>query len=49
MAILQPSLLCGSFSFLLKRAIQLKEVQIVKPSDTHWLAHERYVNAVKAI
>ena len=45
------------FHYSTKRAQSLKEIQnvlelpelkVIKPSDTHWLAHERCVKAVKA-
>ena len=50
-------ILWKSFHYSQKRAESLKEIQkvlylpelkIVKSSDTHWLAHERCVKAVKA-
>ena len=28
--------------------LDLPELEIIKPSDTHWLAHERCVKGVKA-
>ena len=31
-----------------KRVLDLPELKIIRPSDTHWLGHERYVKAVKA-
>ena len=32
----------------IQKVLDLPELKIVKPSDTRWLAHERYVKAVKA-
>ena len=33
----------------IKKVLDLPEFKIVKPSDTHWLAHEHSVKAVKVI
>ena len=32
----------------IQKVLDLPELKIVKPSDTHWLAHERCVQAAKA-
>ena len=32
----------------IQKVLDLPELKIVRPSDTHWLAHERCVKAVKA-
>ena len=31
----------------IQHALNLLEMKVIKPSDTHWLAHERYKKAVK--
>lgn len=38
---------CGNSSDI-QKVLNLPELKIIKPSDTHWLAHERCVKAVKA-
>ena len=32
----------------IQHVLNLPEMKVIKPSDTHWLAHEQCVKAVKA-